>query len=168
MTNAFELRTSLKVAASTAQEFGATGRQIDMIVALARGANDFNILSGGRLTKGDASRIIDDMIAHGAEPDWTKSEEELDAEDNAAASVERTIAYKTATKAQKKANKARIEQEAMKAAQGGRRVRHPKFGEGSVVSEAKFPMPNGDFIVTIAFDGQKKPTKVAKNVIQFL
>lgn len=56
-----ELRSQLRVAAQAAQQFGATASQIDYIVALAVRANDFNVLAGGRLTKGEASRIIDVM-----------------------------------------------------------------------------------------------------------
>lgn len=58
---AAELRSELTVAARTAQQFGATPAQINYIVALATARNDFNVLSGGRLTKTDASRIIDSM-----------------------------------------------------------------------------------------------------------
>ncbi|RUM99016.1 hypothetical protein EET67_05085 [Pseudaminobacter arsenicus] len=57
------LRAELNVAARTAQQFGATQQQIDYIVSMAVAQNDFNILSGGRLTKAEASRIIEEMEA---------------------------------------------------------------------------------------------------------
>ena len=56
-----DLRTALKVASRAAMEYGATQAQINFIVSLAIKNNDFNVLSGGRLTKGEASRIIDEM-----------------------------------------------------------------------------------------------------------
>lgn len=56
-----ELRSSLNVAARSAQQYGATESQIDFIVTLAIKNNDYNVLSGGRLTKADASHIIDVM-----------------------------------------------------------------------------------------------------------
>lgn len=55
------LRSDLRVAAQACQQFGATTSQIDYIVSLATKNNDFNVLSGGRLTKVEASRIIDVM-----------------------------------------------------------------------------------------------------------
>lgn len=55
------LRAALNVAAMAAQQYGATQAQINYIVSLAVAQNDFNILSGGRLTKSEASRIIDAM-----------------------------------------------------------------------------------------------------------
>lgn len=58
---AAELRAQLHVAARQAQQFGATEKQINFIVALAIRKGDFNVLSGGLLTKAEASRIIDDM-----------------------------------------------------------------------------------------------------------
>lgn len=61
ITTADELRSELRVAAQAAQEFGATQAQIDFIVSLAVKANDFNVFSGGRLSKVEASRIIDNM-----------------------------------------------------------------------------------------------------------
>lgn len=59
--NADELRSELRVAAQAAQQFGATPAQIDHIVALATKNGKFNVLSGGRLSKTEASRIIDVM-----------------------------------------------------------------------------------------------------------
>jgi hypothetical protein len=55
------LRSSLNCAARTAYTNGATEKQVNFIVALAVKLNDFNILSGGRLTKFEASQIIDTM-----------------------------------------------------------------------------------------------------------
>jgi len=164
MTNAFELRTSLKVAAGAAYLDGATDRQIDMIVALARGSNNFNVLSGGRLTKGEASRIIDDMIAQGAVADWNKSDEELDAEDEAFRQIEDRRAYLKATKAQKKMEKAARDAQRLEEARAsadGRKVRHPKFGEGEVIAE-------NETTVTAIFAGQKKPLKLVKSFVQFI
>lgn len=60
-SDADELRSQLRVASQAAQQFGATASQIDFIVALAIKNNDFNVLSGGRLSKTEASRIIDQM-----------------------------------------------------------------------------------------------------------
>lgn len=59
--NADELRSELRVAAQAAQQFGATPAQIDYIVALATKNGNFNVFSGGRLSKTEASRIIDVM-----------------------------------------------------------------------------------------------------------
>lgn len=56
-----DLRSQLNVASRAAYLEGATAAQVNFIVALAVKNNDFNILSGGRLTKGEASRIIDNM-----------------------------------------------------------------------------------------------------------
>lgn len=56
-----ELRTSLNVAASRAYTRGASSAQIGLIMHLADTNNDFNILSGGLLTKSEASNIIDMM-----------------------------------------------------------------------------------------------------------
>ena len=57
-----DLRAALKVASRAAMEYGATQAQINFIVSLAIKNNDFNVLgSAGRLTKGEASRIIDEM-----------------------------------------------------------------------------------------------------------
>lgn len=56
-----DLRSQLRVAAQAAQQFGASNAQIDFIVALAIKNNDFNVLSGGRLSNAEASRIIDQM-----------------------------------------------------------------------------------------------------------
>jgi hypothetical protein len=56
-----ELRSELRVAARTAQQFGATEAQINYIVSLATKTGNFNVLSGGRLTKADASHIINAM-----------------------------------------------------------------------------------------------------------
>ena len=56
-----ELRGDLRVAARAAQQFGATEAQINYIVSLATAKGDFNVLSSGRLTKAEASRIIDSM-----------------------------------------------------------------------------------------------------------
>jgi|GEM_PF-4841708 len=58
-----DLRGALSSASRAAQQFGATKAQIDFIVSLAIKNNDFNVLSGGRLTKTDASHIIDAMKA---------------------------------------------------------------------------------------------------------
>lgn len=55
------LRAALVSASVAAGQFGASDAQIDYIVRLATEQNDFNILSGGRLTKAEASRIIDNM-----------------------------------------------------------------------------------------------------------
>lgn len=57
-----ELREELNVAASTAMGYGATTAQIDQIVYLAEKSGDYNILAGGRLTKREASNIIETMM----------------------------------------------------------------------------------------------------------
>lgn len=57
-----DLRASLNSASRAAYLDGATDKQINLIVKLAVEHDDYNILSGGRLTKGEASRIIDHMI----------------------------------------------------------------------------------------------------------
>lgn len=57
-----DLRAELNIAARAMQEHGATKAQIDYIVALAVKKNDFNVLgSAGRLSRAEASRIIDTM-----------------------------------------------------------------------------------------------------------
>lgn len=58
-----DLRARLNSASRAAYLDGATDKQIDLIVKLAIEADDYNVLSGGRLTKRDASRIIDAMKA---------------------------------------------------------------------------------------------------------
>lgn len=55
------LRAQLEVAARAAYHDGATASQINYIVSLASKKGDYNILSGGRLTRHEASRIIDVM-----------------------------------------------------------------------------------------------------------
>lgn len=59
-----DLRASLNSAARAAYLDGATDKQINLIVRLAVQKNDFNVFSGGRLTKSEASRIIDHMMSH--------------------------------------------------------------------------------------------------------
>lgn len=56
-----DLRTELNVASRAAMQYGATTAQINYIVSLAIKNNDFRVLSGGRLTKAEASHIIDIM-----------------------------------------------------------------------------------------------------------
>jgi len=56
-----DLEAQLYVASRVAYLNGATDKQIALIVKLAIEQNDFNILSGSRLTKFEASRIIDMM-----------------------------------------------------------------------------------------------------------
>lgn len=58
---AADLRDMLQVAATASYTDGATSKQIDYIIALARKNGDFNVFSGGRLTKAEASHIIDAM-----------------------------------------------------------------------------------------------------------
>jgi len=164
MTNAFDLRSSLSVAASAAQEFGATDRQIDMIVALARGANDFRIPSGGRLTKAEASHIIDAMVAAGAIADYNKSDEELDAEDAFRGKVEAAAADRKAAKKHEAVTKAFRETQKLDAAKAkatGTRVRHAKFGEGDVIAE-------DDVSMTVLFGGQKKPLKMMRSFLTII
>lgn len=60
------LRAELVSASVAAGQYGATEAQINYIVALSEKSGDFNILSGGRLTKQEASRIIDQMKREGA------------------------------------------------------------------------------------------------------
>lgn len=54
-----DLLADLRCAASAAYTYGATDAQISLIMKLAIQNNDFFRLSGGRLTKADASNIID-------------------------------------------------------------------------------------------------------------
>jgi len=56
-----DLRASLNVAARRAYTNGATSAQIGLIMHLADQNDDFDILSGGSLTKREASMIIDAM-----------------------------------------------------------------------------------------------------------
>lgn len=56
------LRDELEVAAQSAYLAGATQKQIDLIVELSIEQDDFTPLGSGRLTKADASRIIDSMM----------------------------------------------------------------------------------------------------------
>lgn len=162
-TNAYELRTDLNVAARAAYTNGATTAQIDMIVALARGADDFNVLSGSHLTKREASRIIDQMVSEGVEADWTASTDELEAQitDHRAASAQ--AAARKAKKAQQKAEKAERQAADLAAAveaagDEARRVSHVKFGLGTVLSE-------DDKAVTVLFDSQKKPLRMAPDFL---
>lgn len=148
------LRSELNVASRAVQQFGATPAQIDMIVALAQGANDYNVLSGGALTKAEASRIIEQFKAEGATPDWTDHREVPAARDFAAAKMAR---------AQEKARKAHrvatVRAEALDSAgETARRVSHPKLGAGTVVAE-------DGTAVTVVFDGQKKPVRVAASFL---
>lgn len=55
------LRTSLVSASIAAGQYGASDTQINYIIALAEKIGDFNVLSGGRLTKREASIIINSM-----------------------------------------------------------------------------------------------------------
>lgn len=55
------LRASLVTASIAAGQFGASEAQINYIIALAEKFGDFTSLGSGRLTKAEASRIIDSM-----------------------------------------------------------------------------------------------------------
>lgn len=55
------LRADLVTASVAAGQFGASDTQINYIASLAEKSGDFNILAGGRLTKAEASTIIDSM-----------------------------------------------------------------------------------------------------------
>lgn len=142
-----ELRASLEIASRAVQQYGATAEQIDMIVALAQGSNDYNVLGdSSRLTKGEASRIIEVMVDGGATPDWTAHEKP----------AFEPIARKSG--GQKRAEKAARDESrtatAIEAAgPDARRVRHVKFGAGTVLSE-------DNKAVTVLFDGQKKPMRM--------
>lgn len=61
ISNSAELREQLTVAARSQMQHGATPAQIDRIVELAEQAGDFDVLSGGKLTRAEASRIIREM-----------------------------------------------------------------------------------------------------------
>jgi ferritin len=56
-----DLRAELNVASRAAMQYGATPSQINYIVSLATKNNDFRVMSGGCLSKTEASRIIDVM-----------------------------------------------------------------------------------------------------------
>lgn len=57
-----DLRTALKIASRAAMQYGATEAQINFIVSLATGKNDFNVIgNAGKLTRQEASRIIEEM-----------------------------------------------------------------------------------------------------------
>lgn len=56
-----QLRDELWVAAQNAYTAGATQKQIDLIVKLAEESGDLSAMGYGRLTKHEASRIIDQM-----------------------------------------------------------------------------------------------------------
>lgn len=160
MTNshpAVELRNSLQVAAKAAYLDGATDDQIKTIVALARGSNNYNFGNTGRLTRAEAGRIIDQMFADGAEPEFRKSTEERDAEAALAAKVVKdAAARKVARKQDKEAKAAREEAQAVKdRAVEGRRVIHVKFGEGTVISEDEKSL-------TVMFDSEKKALRMAR------
>lgn len=58
---AADLRAELTTAAAAAGQFGASQAQINYIVSLAEKSGDFTGLGYGRLTKAQASRIIDTM-----------------------------------------------------------------------------------------------------------
>lgn len=157
---AFELRIALGVAARAACLDGATDEQINTIVALARGSNDYNIIAGGRLTRGEAARIIDHMFDEGIDPEFRKFEEELAAEREQAARIAASAAAKKIAKQQDKdAKAAREETHAAKdRATEGQRVYHAKFGEGTVVSEDEKSM-------TVIFDSQKKSLRVGREFL---
>jgi hypothetical protein len=164
MTNAFEYRAALKVAASAAMQWGASDRQIDMLVAISRATNDYSDISGGRLTRMEATRIINDALQAGVVPDYNETDEELDAADAQAAQVEARIAEKKIAKAQKEAAKEFRDAQKLDAARStadGRKIRHIKYGLGDVIAE-------DDISVTAIFAGQKKPTKLAKSFVEFV
>lgn len=58
-----DLRSTLNVAARVAGPVGASQSQIDFIVFLAEKNDDYNVISNGRLTSAEASRIIASMKA---------------------------------------------------------------------------------------------------------
>ena len=156
MHPATDLFAQLKVAAQAAYLDGATESQINTIVALARGSNSYNVLSGGRLTVAEAKKIIDSMIEDGAVADYEPTPDEVD--DLFALQEERRRA-KAAKVAQKRLKK---EQEAQRADAArrieGARVTHPKFGDGTVIDEC-------EKVFTVMFDGQKKPLRMARAAV---
>lgn len=169
---ATELRTTLRLAAGTARlanasdagRAPATDRQIDMIVALARGSNNYDVGVDARLTSRDASRIITSMMDAGAEPDHNVTEEELDDQDAAEAEAKAAAVSRKAAKKQREADKARrdaVALEAARAAATGQRVRHAKFGEGDVIA---FDAAT----VTAIFAGQRKPLKLGRSFVEFI
>lgn len=150
---AFELRCALKTAAAAAYLDGASDDQINSIVALARGSSGYNVGACGRLTRGEADRIIAIMIENGAEPEFRKTADEISAEAEQAAEIAARIAAKKASKAQKRAAKAAREEANRKI--DGRRVTHSKFGEGTVIAEDEKSL-------TVMFDSQKKALRMAR------
>lgn len=156
---AFELHYALRANAAAAMEYGATADQIATIVALARGANAYDGISGGRLTSAAANRIIDRMMAEGAEPEFRKSAEELEAERQADARASKRAAERKIVQAQKKDERAArrahyaTEDDAVRrfrAGAYGRRVRHARYGQGHVILE-------NDVVITVMFDGRERP-----------
>ncbi|MCW5711287.1 hypothetical protein [Shinella sp.] len=154
---AIELRDMLRVASKAAYLDGATDEQINTIVALARGSSDYNVGNIGRLTEAEAARIIDQMFAAGADPDFRKSHDELDAErEHAERAAKAAAARKVVKKQDKEAKAAREEAQAAKdRTTEGRRVAHVKFGEGTVIAEDEKSL-------TVMFDGQKKALRMGR------
>lgn len=54
-------RIALSVAARSAQQFGATAKQVDYLARLFADAGEISVYSSGRLTKSEASNIIASM-----------------------------------------------------------------------------------------------------------
>jgi hypothetical protein len=159
---ATELRNSLNVAAKAAFLDGATARQIDTLIALAKGANKFDGFSDAHLTKKTASHIIDTMMAEGVQPDWDITDEEIDDNHQARQDGDAAAAARKVQKDQKAAEKEARDTAALAAvakAADGRKVRHAKLGLGDVVAE-------DETTVTAIFVGQKKPTKIMKSFVE--
>lgn len=159
---ATELRNSLNVAAKAAYLDGATTRQIDTIVALAKGANKFDGFSDAHLTKRAASHIIDTMQAEGVVADWEITDEEIDDKHQARADAANISAARKIRAHQKEDEKdARDAAALASVAKGadGRKVRHAKLGLGDVIAE-------DETTFTAIFAGQKKPTKVMKSFVE--
>lgn len=138
-TNAFELRTQLSTAAKAAYADGATDKQVNMIVALTRSTGNFNTISDGRLTKREASRIIDFLMSEGATPVWAESADEIAAREAANQKAGDDAAYRARRKARAKAAK-KAEREASKPIAEtatfteSDRVEHRAFGTGTVAA----------------------------------
>lgn len=151
-----ELHQSLNVAALSAQKSGASKRQIETLVALARASRNYDFGAGGRLTKSDASRLIDSLIGEGWKPDYTMTDEEIDDLVEQHQRAKKASAARRQQNKNKKAAKARRDLAAVKSGvdSAGRRVSHVKFGEGTVVRE-------DERAALVAFDSAPKLMRMA-------
>ena len=136
MHPATNLYAELRTAARAAYLHGASEKQIELIVALARGSGDYNVPSVGHLTKAAASRIIDVMMNDGAEPVFEKTDEELDDRLAIDRQVARDEERRRISKRQKKQEKAERDARQAKYAEDlvGRRVFSKYLGSGLVLS----------------------------------